>query len=166
MVAASTMAAPPSFGSLALEGYDGPIVVWDDRDRSQAYDVEVTPNLAELREQIKLVLPDADVQTSTANGTLILRGRVANLDQAKEDLFTGKKINTTENRAVLHTALRNLGNEKVLVDGQDVMPKVRAVLDKMRDFSEKVRTGACVSNRPCDACQIWSCVPFCAWLNG
>jgi glucose-6-phosphate isomerase len=66
----------------------------------------------------------------------------AGLDQAKEDLFNGKKINFTENRAVLHTALRNLGNSPVLVDGQDVMPKVRAVLDKMRDFSERIRTGA------------------------
>jgi glucose-6-phosphate isomerase len=65
----------------------------------------------------------------------------AAIDQAKEDLFTGKKINTTENRAVLHTALRNLGNAPVMVDGQDVMPKVRAVLDKMRDFSEQIRTG-------------------------
>jgi glucose-6-phosphate isomerase len=66
----------------------------------------------------------------------------ANLDQAKEDLFSGKKINFTEGRAVLHTALRNLSAAPVTVDGQDVMPKVRAVLDKMRDFSEKVRTGA------------------------
>jgi glucose-6-phosphate isomerase len=66
----------------------------------------------------------------------------ANLDQAKEDLFSGKKINFTEGRAVLHTALRNLSAAPVMVDGQDVMPKVRAVLDKMRDFSEKVRTGA------------------------
>jgi glucose-6-phosphate isomerase len=66
----------------------------------------------------------------------------AGLDQAKEDLFTGKKINSTENRAVLHTALRNLGPAPVLVDGQDVMPKVRAVLDKMRDFSERIRIGA------------------------
>ena len=68
--------------------------------------------------------------------------QAANLDQAKEDLFSGKKINFTEGRAVLHTALRNLSGTPVSVDGQDVMPKVRAVLDKMRDFSEKVRTGA------------------------
>jgi glucose-6-phosphate isomerase len=66
----------------------------------------------------------------------------ARIDQAKEDLFTGKKINFTEGRAVLHTALRNLSATPVSVDGQDVMPKVRAVLDKMRDFSEKVRGGA------------------------
>jgi glucose-6-phosphate isomerase len=66
----------------------------------------------------------------------------AKLDEVKEDLFSGKKINSTEGRAVLHTALRNLSGGAVMVDGQDVMPKVRAVLDKMRDFSEKVRTGA------------------------
>jgi glucose-6-phosphate isomerase len=68
--------------------------------------------------------------------------KAANLDQAKEELFSGKKINFTEGRAVLHTALRNLSAAPVMVDGQDVMPKVRAVLDKMREFSEKVRTGA------------------------
>ncbi len=65
----------------------------------------------------------------------------AKLDEAREALFAGKKINTTEGRAVLHTALRNLSGNPVLVDGQDVMPKVRAVLDKMREFTEKVRTG-------------------------
>jgi glucose-6-phosphate isomerase len=87
---------------------------------------------------------DFSKNIATAETLSLLRdlARQAGLDQAKEDLFTGKKINTTENRAVLHTALRNLGNAPVLVDGQDVMPKVRAVLDKMRDFSEQVRTGA------------------------
>ena len=74
----------------------------------------------------------------------LLRGlaQAANLGQAKEDLFTGKKINFTEGRAVLHTALRNLGNSPVIVDGADVMPKVRAVLDKMRDFTEQIRSGS------------------------
>ncbi len=74
----------------------------------------------------------------------LLRGLAesARVDQAKQDLFAGKKINFTEGRAVLHTALRNLSGSPVLVDGQDVMPRVRAVLDKMRDFTEKVRSGA------------------------
>jgi len=59
-----------------------------------------------------------------------------------ERMFTGGKINATEGRAVLHTALRNCDPEaKVLVDGRDVMPGVRAVLDKMGDFSDKVRSG-------------------------
>ncbi len=56
-------------------------------------------------------------------------------------MFNGEKINTTENRAVLHVALRNRSNTPIFVDGQDVMPEVNAVLDKMRSFSEAVRSG-------------------------
>ena len=59
-----------------------------------------------------------------------------------EEMFTGKRINITENRAVLHTALRNISNKPVMVDGKDVMPDIRAVLDKMHTFSDKVRSGA------------------------
>jgi glucose-6-phosphate isomerase len=66
----------------------------------------------------------------------------AKVAEAREDMFTGRKINFTEGRAVLHTALRNLTGGPVIVDGEDVMPKVKAVLDKMRDFTEKVRSGA------------------------
>lgn len=58
-----------------------------------------------------------------------------------EAMFSGEKINHTEQRAVLHTALRNRSNHPVLVDGSDVMPKINAVLDKMRVFSELVRSG-------------------------
>ena len=60
----------------------------------------------------------------------------------RERMFTGEKINFTENRAVLHTALRNRSNTPVLVDGKDVMPEVNRVLAQMRDFSERVRSGA------------------------
>ncbi|MDY6945395.1 MAG: glucose-6-phosphate isomerase [Pseudomonadota bacterium] len=56
-------------------------------------------------------------------------------------MFSGEKINTTENRAVLHTALRNRTDKPVLVDGQDVMPEVRASLEKMRVFVEGVHGG-------------------------
>ena len=56
-------------------------------------------------------------------------------------MFAGEKINTTENRAVLHTALRNRSNRPVLVDGQDVMPEIRASLEKMRNFAEGVHSG-------------------------
>jgi glucose-6-phosphate isomerase len=56
-------------------------------------------------------------------------------------LFTGEKINFTENRSVLHVALRNRKNEPIFVDGENVMPKVNAVLAKMRDFTESVRQG-------------------------
>ncbi|NNC70058.1 MAG: glucose-6-phosphate isomerase, partial [Flavobacteriaceae bacterium] len=58
-----------------------------------------------------------------------------------EKLFTGDKINTTEKRAVLHTALRNTSNDNILVDGQDIMKKVSTSLDKMKTFSEKVISG-------------------------
>ena len=58
-----------------------------------------------------------------------------------EAMFGGRRINRTEDRAVLHVALRNRGGRPMTVDGVDVMPKVRAVLDKMRAFSEEVRSG-------------------------
>ncbi|MCS6770975.1 MAG: glucose-6-phosphate isomerase [Kiritimatiellae bacterium] len=56
-------------------------------------------------------------------------------------MFRGDKINGTENRAVLHVALRNRSNTPIFVDGKDVMPEVNAVLDRMRDFSRRVRSG-------------------------
>src|SRR5476651_1583717 len=56
-------------------------------------------------------------------------------------MFAGEKINITENRAVLHIALRNRSNTPILVDGQDVMPEVNAVLAHMKDCSDKVRSG-------------------------
>jgi glucose-6-phosphate isomerase len=56
-------------------------------------------------------------------------------------MFSGEKINTTENRAVLHVALRNRSGRPILVDGQDVMPEVRASLEKMRTFVEGIHSG-------------------------
>lgn len=56
-------------------------------------------------------------------------------------MFAGEKINTTEGRAVLHVALRNRANTPIMVDGKDVMPEVNAVLDKLKPFVEKVRSG-------------------------
>lgn len=63
------------------------------------------------------------------------------LDSAKEAMFNGEKINRTENRAVLHTALRNRTNSPVIVDGKDVMPEVNSVLAKMKDFCQRVISG-------------------------
>jgi glucose-6-phosphate isomerase len=63
------------------------------------------------------------------------------LKEQIEAVFSGQKINTTEGRAVLHTALRNRSNRPVEVDGKDVMPEVNAVLAKMRVFTDKVRSG-------------------------
>jgi len=63
------------------------------------------------------------------------------LKQHIEAMFTGEKINTTENRAVLHVALRAPKSESIKVDGEDVVPAVHEVLDKMSAFAEKVRSG-------------------------
>ena len=66
----------------------------------------------------------------------------ADLRSRIEAMFTGVKINNTEDRAVLHVALRNRANRPIYVDGVDVMPEVNRVLDKMRRFSDAVRDGA------------------------
>ncbi len=60
----------------------------------------------------------------------------------REEMFSGVAINFTENRAVLHTALRNRSNKPVLVDGKDVMPDVNAVLAAMGKFADGIRSGA------------------------
>ena len=73
---------------------------------------------------------------------LMQLAREANIEGWRERMFTGEKINITENRAVLHTALRNRSNTPVMVDGKDVMPDVNAVLAQMRQFSDKVRNGS------------------------
>lgn len=64
------------------------------------------------------------------------------LDQAIASMFRGEKINRTENRSVLHVALRNRANTPVMVDGADVMPEVNKVLDQMKRFSESVIGGS------------------------
>src|SRR3989344_6116281 len=64
----------------------------------------------------------------------------AGLKQKTEDMFTGKKINTSENRAVLHTALRNVSGQGVNFEGINVMEEIEDVLERMREFSEKVRS--------------------------
>ena len=63
------------------------------------------------------------------------------LKKAIENMFGGAKINETEDRAVLHLALRNKDNTPIVVDGQDVMPEVNAVLNQMEDFSTRVISG-------------------------
>uniref|UniRef100_A0A3P9BDF9 Glucose-6-phosphate isomerase n=1 Tax=Maylandia zebra TaxID=106582 RepID=A0A3P9BDF9_9CICH len=63
------------------------------------------------------------------------------IEAAREKMFTGEKINFTEGRAVLHVALRNRSNTPIMVDGKDVMPDVNKVLEKMKGFCHKVRSG-------------------------
>jgi glucose-6-phosphate isomerase len=63
------------------------------------------------------------------------------LSEAIEAMFTGDVINETEGRSVLHTALRNLGNEPVYSEGKNVMPQVHAVLQQMKQFCERIHSG-------------------------
>lgn len=67
--------------------------------------------------------------------------RQAKLKDAIEKMFNGRKINETEGRAVLHTALRNISGEPVFFDGKDVMSQVREVLQKMESFSQRINSG-------------------------
>ena len=80
------------------------------------------------------------IDTSTMQ-SLIELAKDCHVEEAREAMFSGKKINTTEHRAVLHTALRNRSNTPVLVDGKDIMPQINAVLEKMKTFSDSVRSG-------------------------
>jgi len=73
--------------------------------------------------------------------SLIELAKECGLNDAIESMFAGQKINVTENRAVLHVALRNRSNTPILVDGEDVMPEVNAVLIQLKSFSEKVISG-------------------------
>jgi glucose-6-phosphate isomerase len=72
---------------------------------------------------------------------LIQLANECGLPDAINAMFAGEKINVTENRAVLHTALRNFSGKPVLNDGRDVMPDVKAVLEQMKNFCGKVHSG-------------------------
>ena len=72
---------------------------------------------------------------------LLQLAKESNLRARMDAMFSGEKINATENRAVLHTALRAPRNATVLVDGKNVVPEVHAVLDKMAAFANRVRSG-------------------------
>ena len=86
-----------------------------------------------------------DYSKTAVNGTIL--GLLAELAETagvtskREAMFRGDLINFTENRAVLHTALRNRSNSPVLVEGKDVMPDVNAVLAAMGEFAEGIRSG-------------------------
>jgi len=73
---------------------------------------------------------------------LIQLAKESGLRQHCEAMFTGQKINTTEDRAVLHVALRAPTSESIFVDGEDAVPEVHKVLDKMSAFADKIRSGA------------------------
>ncbi|MBV8811738.1 MAG: glucose-6-phosphate isomerase, partial [Acidobacteriaceae bacterium] len=73
---------------------------------------------------------------------LVQLAQESGLEQHRDAMFRGEKINVTEDRAVLHVALRAPKSESITVDGKNVVPDVHSVLDKMKDFAERVRSGA------------------------
>jgi len=79
--------------------------------------------------------------TDETFGLLMDLARFAQIEKCRDKMFSGEHINLTEFRPALHVALRNRSNKPVMVGGEDVMPRVNAVLAKMRDFSERVRSG-------------------------
>jgi len=79
--------------------------------------------------------------TATWRAALLDAFRLYGVEAARDAMFAGDKINVTENRAVLHTALRNVSGAPVLLDGVDVMPEVKRTLDSLYAFAEGVRSG-------------------------
>src|SRR5690606_20741867 len=73
---------------------------------------------------------------------LIQLARECQLEKAIHAMFSGEKINVTEGRQVLHTALRNQSGNSVIVDNEDIMPKVEAVKERMKAFCQQIHSGA------------------------
>ena len=78
---------------------------------------------------------------------LIQLAKECRVKDAATAMFSGEKINVTEGRPVLHTALRNRSNTPVYVDGKDVMPDVNSVLEHMKDFSNAIISGTWKGSR-------------------
>src|ERR1700712_4292154 len=103
-----------------------------DADRGTTYTVEAADLFADYSKQRV---------TDETLRLLHSLAEKAGLRQRIDALFDGQKINTTEDRAVLHVALRAPRDEQILVDGEDVVPAVHEVLDRMSEFAGKVRSG-------------------------
>lgn len=94
-------------------------------------------------EDLGLYVDYSKNRVTTETISLLLKlAEARHLRGAIDAMFAGEKINKTENRPVLHVALRNLNNKPIRVGGLDVMPAVRKVLDRMGKFSRDVRSGA------------------------
>ncbi len=98
-------------------------------------------NRYHLRFNAMLLDYSKNIVTDKTIQLLIDLARQSNLQAWISRMFNGERINITENRPVLHIALRNRINRPILVDQKDVMPEVNAVLEQMRKFTEEVRSG-------------------------
>lgn len=110
----------------------------EDADRFNKYShVLSTPNDGDILVDLSKNRVNDDVMKLLVD---LVKSR--GVDVARDAMFSGQKINFTEDRAVLHVALRNRSNTEILVDGKDVMPGVNAVLDHMKEFCDQVIGGA------------------------
>ena len=92
----------------------------------------------------KDILVDFSKNRITAETLQLLTtlAKESGVEEWREKMFSGEKINNTENRAVLHVALRNRSNRPIFFEGKDVMPEINAVLAKMKKFCEEIRSGS------------------------
>lgn len=104
----------------------------EDRDRFKKYSLSVPDIIFDFS---KNRITDKTMQL------LLQLAQECKLPDAIDAMFNAEKINETENRAVLHTALRNFSGKPVLLDGTDVMPEVKRVLDQMKTFCKKIHDG-------------------------
>ena len=104
----------------------------EDPDRFKKFSVQFEDILVDYSKNIL---------NEEAFGLLVELAGEVGLRQAIDSMFIGEKINRTENRSVLHVALRNRSNTPVKVDGEDVMPEVNRVLDQMKSFSNRINSG-------------------------
>jgi glucose-6-phosphate isomerase len=105
----------------------------DDPDRFQKFSLQFEDILVDYSKNIL---------NEEAMRLLFQLAEEVELKNAIDAMFRGERINQTENRSVLHIALRNRSNTPVIADGGNVMPEVNKVLDQMKTFSERVRSGA------------------------
>ncbi|MFY0594026.1 glucose-6-phosphate isomerase [Roseivirga sp.] len=104
----------------------------NDQDRFNKFSLQFNDILVDYSKNI--------ITSETVN-LLIELAKECKLDTAIESMFSGKEINQTEGRAVLHTALRNRSGKPVMESGEDVMPQVNAALAKMKIFADKITGG-------------------------
>ena len=104
----------------------------NDNDRFNKYHIQYEDFLVDFSKN--------RITDKTLNLLLSL-AKEAKLEDWRDRLFSGDKINFTENRSALHIALRNRSNNPILLDGKDIMPNVNKVLGQMKSFSNDVRSG-------------------------
>nr|CAC83781.1 phosphoglucose isomerase-1 [Danio rerio] len=108
-----------------------------DADRFNKFSLQLSTDDGDLLLDFSKNLINEDVMS-----LLFDMARSVGVEAAREQMIAGEKINFTEGRAVLHTALWNRSNTPIMVDGKDVMPEVNRVLEQMKSFCHKVRSGA------------------------